>query len=83
MKDTATLDTLLILAPPSRLVRWLEQVVAAKGKKGEVIPPEIERWLTRWQKIRQGLTTEIDVLTDDEWQAIGVFIDRVIPDDQR
>lgn len=67
---SAGVDTLLILAPPVRLVVWLEKVFEAKRKKGEVVPEQFERWMDRWQKIRSHLPSEIDVLTPAEWQEI-------------
>ncbi len=69
------MDTLTILCPPTRLMAWLRKVFDAKHGKGEEVPPEFERWLRRWVAIRDGLTTEISVLTPDEWQAIRDYLD--------
>lgn len=64
-------DILCILAPPLRLVNWLDKVIPAREKKGETVPPEIKDWLDRWRDIRSHLPAVTDVLTDEEWNEIG------------
>lgn len=68
-------DTLLILSPPTGLAEWIGKVFAAKRAKGETIPPAYEIWLKRWADIRDGLTTEVSVLTAEEWQAIKAYLE--------
>lgn len=75
-QDPVVLDSVMIMLPPSRLATWLAKVFAAKKAKGEEVPPEFERWLKRVQDHRQGITTEFDVLTDDEWKEIGSYLRR-------
>jgi hypothetical protein len=76
MKQSIATDTLSIILPPSQLVTWLAKVFEAKKAKGEEVPAEFERWLKRVQDHRQGITTEFDVLTDDEWKEIGSYLKR-------
>lgn len=64
-------DLLLTLAPPMRLVDWLEQVWAAKQAKGEPVPENFVKWLERWRTIRGELPSEIDHVTPEEWAAVG------------
>lgn len=70
MRPNPARDTLLILAPPVRLVAWLEKVFEAKRAKGEDVPENFTKWLERWKKIRAGMPSEIDVLTIEEWAQV-------------
>lgn len=63
-------DILLALAPPIRLVTWLETVFERKRSRGEAIPPAFMEWLARWDDIRAGLPSPVDVLTAEEWEAL-------------
>lgn len=63
-------DILRVLAPPLRLVAWLEKVFEAKRNKGEMPPDEFIRWLWRWDVIRQGLPAVTDTVTPEAWDAI-------------
>lgn len=60
-------DLLTIIAPPLRLVTWLEMVFDNKRKKGEDIPENFLRWLERWQRIRTDLPSDIDGATEEQW----------------
>lgn len=60
-------DLLTIIAPPMRLVAWLEMVFENKRKKGEEIPENFTVWLERWQRIRSDLPSSIDGATDAQW----------------
>jgi hypothetical protein len=60
-------DLLTIVAPPMRLVAWLELVFENKRKKGEDIPENFTRWLERWQRIRSDLPSEIDGTSEQDW----------------
>ena len=68
MTNSPAHDILLTLAPPVRLVAWLEAVFERKRSKGEEIPPAFMEWLVRWDDIRQGLPSPVDVLTAEEWE---------------
>jgi hypothetical protein len=65
-------DILRILAPPTRLVAWLERMFEAKRNKTppEMPPDEWIRWLWRWDEIRQGLPAVTDNMTPEAWDAI-------------
>lgn len=82
MKDTVARDTLLILAPPVRLVAWLEKVFDAKRKNKEEVPDNFVTWLERWKKIRAGLPAEIDVITIEEWHQVEAILDRMDASDK-
>lgn len=69
-KPTMASDILLILAPPVRLVNWLETVFEQKRKKGEEVPANFLAWLERWHEIRAGLPSKIDLLTAEEWEQL-------------
>lgn len=60
-------DLLTIIAPPMRLVAWLELVFDNKRKKGEEVPENFTKWLERWQRIRSDLPAEIDGVTEEHW----------------
>lgn len=64
---TPVSDLLLIIAPPLRLVAWLEMVFDNKRKKGEEIPENFTKWLERWQRIRSDLPCEIDGVSEEQW----------------
>lgn len=68
--QSAAYDTLIMLAPPIKLVTWLESIFEAKRRKGEAIPEAYTAWLERWQRIRSDLPATTDVLTDEEWQEL-------------
>lgn len=68
--DSQVADLLTIIAPPVRLVAWLELVFENKRKKGEDVPANFIQWLERWQRIRSDLPAEIDGTTADEWIAL-------------
>ena len=76
-KNPVAIDSIMIMLPPSRLAGWLTRVFAAKEVKGEVVPLEFIRWLERMERIRLGITTELSVLTDDEWRAINRYLNEV------
>ena len=73
-KPSAVHDILLILAPPVRLVSWLETVFERKRERGEAIPPAFMEWLARWDDIRQGLPSPVDVLTVEEWEELEEIV---------
>ena len=73
-KPTAAHDILLILAPPVRLVAWLETVFERKRERGEDIPAAFMEWLARWDDIRAGLPSPIDVLTVEEWAELEEIV---------
>lgn len=77
MKSNAATDTLLILAPPVRLVAWLEKVFDAKRHSGQEVPENFTKWLDRWNKIRAGLPVETDVLTIEEWQQVDLLLEKI------
>lgn len=79
----AAVDALLILAPPVRLVIWLESVFAAKRAKGEEVPDQFVRWLDRWARIRQGLPSEIDVLVTSEWMDLRQLVLIGMPEERK
>lgn len=60
-------DLLTIIAPPLRLVSWLEMVFENKRKKGEDIPENFTKWLERWQRIRSDLPSSIDGASEEQW----------------
>lgn len=70
----AARDILLILAPPVRIVAWLETIFERKRAKGEDIPVAFMEWLARWDDIRQGLPSPVDVLTVEEWEALKEIV---------
>lgn len=76
-ENPVAIDSIMIMLPPSRLAGWLTRVFAAKEVKGEVVPLEFIRWLERMERIRLGITTELSVLTDDEWRAINRYLNEV------
>jgi hypothetical protein len=76
----AAVDALLILAPPLRLVAWLESVFDAKRKRGEEVPEQFINWLQRWTNIRQGLPSEVDVLVQKEWEELRQLVLPGMPD---
>jgi len=63
-------DLLIVLAPPLRLVDWLEQVFEAKRKTGEPVPLEYVQWLDLWREIRSDHKTEIDGATPAQWEQL-------------
>lgn len=67
---TAVSDLLNILAPPMRMVDWLELVFENKRKKGEPIPENFIKWLERWQRIRSDLPSAIDGATEEMWLEV-------------
>jgi len=64
--ETTVSDLLTIIAPPLRLVAWLELVFEQKRKKGEDVPETFITWLERWQRIRSDLPAEIDGATEEQ-----------------
>lgn len=64
-------DILLILAPPTRLVDYLDRLWAAKQAKGEQTPEQWRRWLDRWKRIRSELGSDVDYVSDAEWAGVG------------
>jgi hypothetical protein len=60
-----------LLAPPIRLLNWLEKLIAAKEAKGEKVPEEFTEWMQRWVDIRGDGLAITDYLPDDVWAAIG------------
>lgn len=68
--ETQASDLLLILAPPVRLVAWLETVFDQKRKAGAEVPENFVKWLERWQRIRSDLPAEIDGATEEQWLAL-------------
>lgn len=68
--ETPVSDLLLILAPPVRLVAWLETVFEQKRKAGAEVPDNFVKWLERWQRIRSDLPAEIDGATAEQWAAV-------------
>lgn len=74
MTDTPALaahDILLILAPPTSLVDYLDRLWAAKTAKGETVPEQWCRWLGRWKRIRSSEPSQIDYVSAEEWQQVG------------
>jgi hypothetical protein len=63
-------DTLMLLGPPIRLRKWLDQIVERKRNKGEDIPDSIVNWMDRWKRIVEGEAWETDCLTKDEVKKI-------------
>jgi hypothetical protein len=76
MNPNPARDTLLILAPPVRLVVWLEKVFAAKQSSGEHVPEQFVKWLDRWKKIRAGIPSEIDTITIEEWAQVESILEK-------
>lgn len=64
-------DILTLLAPPIRLVDWLEQVFEQKRKKGEDVPENFTKWLERWKAIRADGPAVTDGMTQEEWEQLG------------
>lgn len=64
---TVVADLLTIIAPPLRMVAWLELVFDNKRSKGEDVPEAFTKWLERWQRIRSDLPSEIDGTTEADW----------------
>lgn len=64
---TVVSDLLLVIAPPLRMVAWLELVFENKRAKGEQIPEAFTKWLERWQRIRSDLPCDIDGATEEQW----------------
>lgn len=77
MKPNAARDTLLILAPPVRLVAYLEKVFEAKRAKHEEIPDNFIVWVERWKKIRAGLPSEVDTITIEEWAQVELILEGI------
>lgn len=69
-KEHPAPDLLTILAPPIRLVDWLEQVFEAKRKAGEAVPVEYMAWLDLWKQIRADGASEIDGSTPAQWEQL-------------
>lgn len=65
--STQVADLLTIIAPPLRLVSWLELVFESKCSKGEEVPENFTKWLERWQRIRSDLPSEIDGTSEADW----------------
>lgn len=70
-KDNIGADILTLLAPPIRLVDWLEQVFEQKHKKGEDVPQAYIKWLERWKAIRADGPALTDGMTQEEWEQLG------------
>ena len=71
IKDpTPVSDLLLVIAPPIRLVEWLEKVFAQKAANGDAVPENFIKWLERWQRIRSDLPSEIDGLPIEKWAEV-------------
>lgn len=68
--ETPVSDLLLILAPPVRLVAWLETVFEQKRKAKTEVPENFIKWLERWQRIRSDLPAEIDGATAEQWAEV-------------
>lgn len=66
-QPTPVTDLLTIIAPPMRMVEWLELVFENKRKKGEQIPENFIKWLERWQRIRSDLPSSIDGASEEQW----------------
>lgn len=60
-------DILFILAPPVRLVDYLERLFDAKTAKGEDVSTDWLKWLERWKVIRTDMASDIDMITPAEW----------------
>lgn len=67
---TPVSDLLLILAPPIRLVEWMEKVFAQKTANGDPVPENFTKWLERWQRVRSDLPSEIDGLPVEKWAEV-------------
>lgn len=67
IKQTPVSDLLAIIAPPLRLVAWLELVFENKRTKGETVPDNFKVWLERWKLIRSDLPSSIDGATEEQW----------------
>lgn len=67
-------DILTLLAPPIRLVDWLERVFEQKKKKGEDVPESFTQWLERWREIRLDGPAVTDGLTQEDWEQIGAKV---------
>lgn len=65
--DSPVFDLLTIIAPPLRLVAWLELVFENKRAKGETVPDNFKVWLERWKLIRSDLPSSIDGATEEQW----------------
>lgn len=65
-------DILRVLAPPVRLVAWMEKEFERRRNKTppDMPPEEWIRWLWRWDAIRQGLPAVTDTVTPEAWDAI-------------
>jgi hypothetical protein len=68
--ETPVSDLLLILAPPLRLVDWLEKVFYQRKVNGEEVPENFVKWLERWQRIRSDLPSEIDGMPIEKWAEV-------------
>lgn len=68
--ETPVSDLLLILAPPLRLVDWLEKVFYQRKVNGEEVPENFVKWLERWQRIRSDLPSEIDGMPAEKWAEV-------------
>lgn len=64
-------DLLLHLAPPTRLIDWLERVFEDKRKQGQEVPAEYVEWLKTWADIRGDGQSAIDAATPAQWAAVG------------
>ena len=62
------------LAPPLKLVEWMETVFAAKRAKGETVPAEYVRWIELWQDIRSAEPSIVDGATPATWAQVGDMV---------
>lgn len=69
-------DLLTILAPPIRLVDWLDKVFDDKARKGEPVPPEFVAYLETWKRIRAAGTSPIDGATPEQWAKLAERVNR-------
>ena len=71
MTTTQPHALLLHLAPPTRLIDWLEKVFSEKQAKGEIVPAEFTARLTTWQDIRTDAPCPSDAAPPTQWAAVG------------
>jgi hypothetical protein len=60
-----------LLAPPLRLVIYLEKMFAMKQGKGETVPEEFTEWMQRWADIRGDGMAVTDYLPDEVWEQLA------------
>jgi hypothetical protein len=62
------------IAPPTRLLSWLDDVFKARRARGEEIPLVFTEWREAWAEIYRDKAAVTDGLTADDWVQLRKLV---------